>query len=99
MTISNQNGVCHRPCENLISWLATRFAYMENKGVIAVATLLDQRLKKIPFKSESSVEKKARRIIGDAVPVVMMQIYQHPLHVPRQTLAPLLLFGNFLTVR
>ena len=39
---------------------------MEEKGVITVATLLDPRFKKIPFTSESLVEKMARQIISDA---------------------------------
>ena len=43
VTIANQNEVCHEICENLISQMATRFAKMEEKGVIAVATLLHPR--------------------------------------------------------
>ena len=46
--------------------MVTRFANIEEKGVIAVATLLDPRFKKIPFTSESLVEKMAWQIISDA---------------------------------
>ena len=39
---------------------------MEEKNVLAIATLLDPRFKKLPFSSESSVEKMSRQIISDA---------------------------------
>ena len=45
--------------------MATRFANIEEKGVVAIATLLDPRFK-IPFSSDSAVERMKQRIINDA---------------------------------
>lgn len=67
VTITNKsNGNCFHLCEKLMSQMKSRFANMEDKGVVAVSTLLDPRFKKIPFASESSIEKMSRQIIGDA---------------------------------
>ena len=46
--------------------MATRFANIEEKGVVAIATLLDPRFKIIPFSSDSAVERMKQRIISDA---------------------------------
>ncbi len=44
----------------------TRFACLEDKSVVAIATLLDPRFKKIPFTDICAVEKMKRMIINNA---------------------------------
>ena len=46
--------------------MATRFRNLEEKGFIAIATLLDPRFKKIPFLNQSSVQQMTRMIVSDA---------------------------------
>ena len=50
--------------EKLIEQISTRFANIKDKAVLAVATLLDPRLKKIQF--SSAEDKMTRQIINDA---------------------------------
>ena len=53
--------------EKLIAQISTRFgSNMEEKSVLAVATLLDPRLKKIPFSNNGAVERMTRQIVNDA---------------------------------
>ena len=59
-------GICTGLCEKLISQMATRFRNLEEKGFIAIATLLDPRFKKIPFLNQSSVQQMTRMIVSDA---------------------------------
>lgn len=67
VTMSNKNdGICLELSEKLLSQMSHRFSNFEDKAVVAVGTLLDPRFKKIPFASETSVDKMSRQIVSDA---------------------------------
>ena len=57
-------GIGSKLSDKLAEQMSTRFSNMEDKAVLAVATLLDPRFKKIPFLS--AVDKMTRQIINDA---------------------------------
>ena len=61
VTLSHQNefGICQ-----VVRQMATRFANIE-KSVLAIATFLDPRFKKIPITNEGSVERMSQQILCD----------------------------------
>ena len=66
ITASGRSGTSSLALRHeLTAQMATRFANIEEKGVVAIATLLDPRFK-IPFSSDSAVERMKQRIISDA---------------------------------
>ena len=64
--ITNSSTISSPFCQELTTQMATRFAGIEEKNVLAIATLMDPRFKKIPFSSDSAIERMKQRIISDA---------------------------------
>ena len=51
--------------DHLLSQMATRFSNLEEKHVIAIATLFDPRFKKVPFTNQSCIQAPSNKIISD----------------------------------
>ena len=62
-TTDNISGLL---AEKLTTQMASMFGGMEEKPILAVATLLDPRFKKIPFSRNSTIEKMKRLMVDDA---------------------------------
>ena len=64
--MTSYTGIGWMLAEKLIAQMSTRFgSNMEEKSVLAVATLLDTRFKKIPFSNNGAVERMTRQIVND----------------------------------
>ena len=68
LTATHAGGIGGMLSRELTAQMASRFGSgMEDKKVIAIATLLDPRFKKIPFHDRGAVERMTRQIITDAI--------------------------------
>ena len=64
--MTSYTGIGWMLAEKLIAQMSTRFgSSIEEKFVLAVATLLDPRFKKIPFSNNGAVERMTRQIVND----------------------------------
>ena len=66
--------------------MTTRFGpNMEEKTVMAIATLLDPRFKKIPFRDARAIDKMTQRIVSDAKALYQETQQQQNEHTPSAT--------------
>ena len=70
ITNSHSTIICSTLRFNLIAQMSTRFANLEEKMVIAIATLLDPRFKKITFTNPTVVQQMVNKIISDAAALI-----------------------------
>ena len=67
---AHSTGIGLELCHKLTSQMASRFISIEDRSVLAKATILDPRFKKIPFSSDSTVQRMSRQIISDAAAMI-----------------------------
>ena len=67
---AHSTGIGLELCHKLTSQMASRFISIEDRSVLAIATILDPRFKKIPFSSDSTVQRMSRQIISDAAAMI-----------------------------
>ena len=83
---ATHTGTCSALCDKLTSQMTTRFGpNMEEKTVMAIATLLDPRFKKIPFRDARAIDKMTQRIVSDAKALYQETQQQQNEHTPSAT--------------
>lgn len=83
------NSIIKSLGEKLVAQMATRFGGLEDKPVLAMATLLDPRFKKVPFSrsAQTCVDRMKRLMVDDAATLTTVE--EEPTTTPQQsTLAP-----------
>jgi hypothetical protein len=66
ITASRTDSPAYSLCEKLVEQMNRRFRYMDGNRVIAAATILDPRFKKLPFTDQRAADHIAQHIVAEA---------------------------------